>query len=192
MPDRPSELTNLLNRAAHGDRSAAERVFAEIHGELRRLASIQRRRMRPPDATLATTALVNEAYLRLMGKSMPDWNGRHHFFCTAARSMRDILVEDARRRLRKKRGGGQQHVELDENVGPPLTDRSPEEVLELDLALGKLERALPEDHEVVMLRYFAGLSMPEIADILGRPLRTIERRWQFCRAWLRNELGGRE
>ena len=190
MSREPSVITTLLNRAAAGDRDAGEQVFSEVYGELRRLAAIQRRRLRPHE-TLATTALVHEAYLRMMGKERPDWTGRNHFYCTAARSMRDILVEDARRRLRIKRGGDQNRVDLDQVEGE-LTTASPEEVLELDEALRRLEAEMPEDYQMVMLRYFTGLTMEEAAEVLDTPLRTLQRRWRFCRAWLRKELGGTE
>lgn len=184
MSQRAS-LTALLNRAAAGDRTAADQVFAEIYAELKRLASIQRRRISAGD-TLFTTAIVHEAYLRLIGHAEPGWNDRQHFFCSAARAMRDILVEEARRKLSRKRGGDLRRIEL-ADVGAATA--TPEEIHDLDRALSRLEREVPEDAQIVLLRYFTGLSMPETAKVLGRPLRSVERRWQFCRAWLARELG---
>jgi len=178
-------VTSLLNRAVAGDRSAADEVFAEIYSELKRLASIQRRRLAAGD-TLITTAIVHEAYLRMLGDTETGWNDRQHFFCSAARAMRDLLVEEARRKLSRKRGGDWRRVELAEVAGVSV---SPEEIHDLDAALSRLEREIPEDAQIVILRYFTGLTMPETARLLGRPLRTVERRWKFCRAWLARELG---
>ncbi len=182
---KPTELTALLNRAVQGDQAAAETVFTEVYQELRRLAAIQRGRLRPTD-TLPTAAVVNEAYLRLLGRQNLQWNDRHHFFCTAARAMRDILVEDARRRAAKKRGGSQHRVTLDNIEGEIGT--SDEQLIELDMALKKLEQDTPENAQLVLLRYFGGLTMDEIADVLQTSLRSVERRWRFCRAWLAREL----
>jgi RNA polymerase sigma factor (TIGR02999 family) len=182
--DDRKDMTDLLKRAASGDASAGDEVFAEIYDELKRLASIQRGRASKGE-TLVTTAIVHEAYLRLVGRGDVDWNDRNHFFCSAARAMRDVVVDEARRKRSRKRGGDQRRVELTEVAGSAST---PEDLLDLDDALSRLEREIPEDAQIVLLRYFTGLSLPETAQVLGRSLRTVERRWQFCRAWLAKEL----
>jgi RNA polymerase sigma factor (TIGR02999 family) len=130
---------------------------------------------------------VHEAFLKLVGRDGVSFNGRHHFFCTAARSMRDILVDEARRKTSRKRGGDLQRVELfDVEDRIPVT---PEQMIDLDNALRKLEADHADDYQVVMLRYFTGLTVPEVADVLGVAPRTVERRWRFCRSWLTRELG---
>jgi RNA polymerase sigma factor (TIGR02999 family) len=182
----PQALTRLLNLAAGGDQDAVKAVFPLIYAELKRIARARRARAGAGD-TFRTTALVHEAYLRLVAKQDLAFNGRHHFFCTAARAMRDLLVEEARKRSRQKRGGDLQRVELEE-IGQTL-DTSPEDLLALDAALERLKAEDADDHEVVMLRYFAGLTVEEIADLRSVSTRTIERRWRFCRAWLARELG---
>ncbi len=184
----PEPVTVLLNLAARGDLDARAAVFPRIYDELKRIARAKRGLMGAGE-TLRTTALVHEAYLRLVGKETLAFRDRHHFLCTAARAMRDLLVEEARRKSRKKRGGSQHRVELDE-IGQVL-DTAPEDILALHMALEKLEREDPEDYEVVMLRYFAGLTAEETAEAQGVATRTVERRWRFCRAWLARELGGK-
>jgi RNA polymerase sigma factor (TIGR02999 family) len=164
-------------------------VFPLVYGELKRIASAKRARAGAGE-TLRTTALVNEAFLRLSGKEDLAFNGRRHFFCTAARAMRDILVEEARSKSRHKRGGAMNRVELDD-IAQTL-DTPPEDLLALHAALEKLEAEDAEDHEIVMLRYFAGLTMDEIAELRSVSTRTVERRWRFCRAWLARELGPAE
>jgi RNA polymerase sigma factor (TIGR02999 family) len=183
-PDPP--ITRLLNLAADGDAAAHAEVMPRVYRELQRIARAHRARAGAGE-TLRTTALVHEAYLRLVGKEDLAYNGRHHFFSTAARAMHDLLVEAARRSARRKRGGDLQRVELDE-VGQAL-GMPPEDMLALEAALEKLAGEDPEGHEVVMLRYFAGLSTEETAEVLGVSSRTIERRWRFSRAWLARELG---
>jgi RNA polymerase sigma factor (TIGR02999 family) len=178
-------LTDLLLRAGGGDALAQDEVFRTLYGELRRLAAAQRRRLRPGD-TLNTTALVHEAYLRLVGRVDVGWNGRRHFFWSAARSMRDILVDEARRKSAQKRGGELLRVDLE--AEDCVIEFRPRSLLALDAALGKLQREDEDDHRIVMLRYFVGLTVAEVADVLGLPLRTVERRWRFCRSWLAREL----
>ena len=140
----------------------------------------------PRGGTLQTTALVHEAYLRIADKHPSGWEGRAHFFFTAARAMRDILVEDARRRSRQKHGGDREQVSLDDialTLEPPV-----EELLALDAALTKLEEEDPESHRLVLLRYFTGLTVPEAAAVLGVSVSTVERKWRFLRTWLSKEL----
>ncbi|MFN0150053.1 MAG: ECF-type sigma factor [bacterium] len=179
------DITLLLNRAAQGDRQAARDVFPAIYAELRRLASAKVSRL-GRGGTLHTTALVHEAYLRIVDRNPAGWEGARHFYFTAARAMRDILVEDARRKGRQKRGGDQERVALDD--APWIYDKTPEDVLALDGALSKLETADEEGHRLVFLHFYAGLSFAEIAEVVGTPLRTVERRWRFLRAWLAREL----
>jgi RNA polymerase sigma factor (TIGR02999 family) len=179
------DITALLNLAAHGDHAAARGVFPAIYGELRRLASAKLSRL-PPGGTLQTTALVHEAYLRIVDRNPVGWEGARHFYFTAARAMRDILVEDARRKASLKHGGDQERIALDD--APWIYDKTPEDVLALDAALSKLEKDDEEGHRLVFLHFYTGLTFAEIADVLGAPLRTVERRWRFLRAWLAREL----
>jgi RNA polymerase sigma factor (TIGR02999 family) len=184
-PDPP--VTELLHLAADGDPAAANEVFSLLYGEFRRLAAAQRAHL-PVGETLGTTAVVHEAYLRLVGRLDIPWADRNHFFCAAARSMRDLLVDEARRRSAAKRGGELKRAdpgELETVLTAPAED-----VIALDQALRKLEREDEDDHRIVMLRYFAGLTVPETAEVLGLAQRTVERRWRFCRSWLARELGG--
>ena len=187
MTDGAQEITHLINRAAGGDEDAARQVFPAIYKELRGLASSKLSRL-PPGGTLHTTALVHEAYLRVVDRNPRGWEGSRHFYFTAARAMRDILVEDARRKASQKHGGDQQRIALDD--APWIYDKTPEEVLALDAALSKLEREDEEGHRLVFLHFYAGLTFPEVADVVGAPLRTVERRWRFLRAWLARELEG--
>jgi RNA polymerase sigma factor (TIGR02999 family) len=181
-------ITGLLNRAAQGDGPAAGEVFPAIYRRLRRLASAKLSRL-PRGATLQTTALVHEAFLRIVDRNPEGWESIRHFYFTAARAMRDILVEEARRRASLKRGAGVDPVSLGE-AAIWAFDTTPEEVLALDSALRKLEGEDEAGHRLVLLRYYSGLSFPEIARVLGVPLRTIERRWRFLRVWLHRELAG--
>jgi RNA polymerase sigma factor (TIGR02999 family) len=181
-----SDLTRILERIRGGDASASEQLLNEVHGELRRLASAKLARERAGQ-TLQATALVHEAYLRLIGgESPPQWNGRAHFFAAAAEAMRRILVEAARRKQRRKHGGGQHRVELDS--GCLVGEAAPVDMLALDQALQKLTARGPQQAEVVKLRFFAGLTMPQVAEALGISLASAERHWAFARSWLYAEL----
>jgi len=174
-------VTVLLNRAAEGDRIAAREVLPLVYHELRRLASARMAKL-PPGQTLQATALVHEAYLAVNESQPLGYESRTQFFIFAARAMRDILVDAARRKSRIKHGGDLDRVEL-EDVG--LVVETPvEDILALNQALDTLEIEDPEGHRIVMLRYFAGFSQSEVADALGVSERTIERRWRFLRAWL--------
>ncbi len=185
MSERSHEITRLINRAASGDDAAAREVFPAIYGELRGLASAKLSHF-PPGGTLHTTALVHEAYLRVVDRNPAGWEGSRHFYFTAARAMRDILVEDARRKASRKHGGDQKRVDLDD--APWIYDKTPEDVLALDAALSKLEKEDEEGHRVVFLHFYTGLTFPEIADLIGASLRAVERKWRFVRAWLAREL----
>jgi RNA polymerase sigma factor (TIGR02999 family) len=180
------DITRLLNQAARGDAEAARAVFPAIYQELRDLASAKLSRI-PPGGTLQTTALVHEAYLRAVGRSPEGWAGMRHFYFAAARAMRDILVEEARRQSSLKRGGDLRRVELDEDAVWSY-DISPDEVLSLESALDKLEREDLDAHRIVLLHVYTGLTLPEIADLVGHSTRTIERRWRFLRNWLAREM----
>jgi RNA polymerase sigma factor (TIGR02999 family) len=163
-------------------------LLAQLYTELRKLAQARLRRL-SPGQTLQPTALVHEAYLRLMKTSEPAWNGRAHFFGAAAQAMRDILVDGARRKLAQKRGAGAKHVggtlTIVDNEGVQL---SAEDLLAIHGALEKLEHEHPQAAELVLLRYFGGLSMAEIAELKDVPIRTLERKWTFARTWLKKAL----
>lgn len=186
MVARMSDVTRILDQIRSGDTSAGERLLQEVYGELRRLAAEKLGRERKGQ-TLQATALVHEAYLRLLGgATAPQWNGRGHFFAAAAEAMRRILVENARRKQSRKHGGGQQRVDLDSDCA--VDDAPDVDVLALDMALDKLAATAPQQARLVKLRFFAGLTMPEVADALDISLATAERHWAFARAWLYAEL----
>jgi RNA polymerase sigma factor (TIGR02999 family) len=186
-PNPDAGVTLVLQAAAAGDAEAAAALLPLVYQELHRLAQARMRRT-PPGNTLQTTALIHEAYLKLVGSGDPGWSGRHHFFGAAARAMRDILVDQARRKASVKHGGGLRRVDLDE--ADIVLDEAPERVLALDEALRKLEAEDARLGEIVMLRYFAGLTQGETAAALGVSERTVERDWRYIKAWLRRELEG--
>ena len=158
-----------------------------VYAELRRLAVALSGRL-PPGQTLQPTALVHEAYLRLVGPQDPGWNGRRHFFGAAARAMRDILVEQARRKGARKHGGGARRVELTEGLA--LIEPPADDVLALDEAIQQLQAEEPRLAEIVMLRYYTGLSVEETAGVVGESDRTVYRAWRRARAWLTRHLAG--
>jgi RNA polymerase sigma factor (TIGR02999 family) len=180
-----NDVTRILNALAGGDRKAANELMPLVYNELRRLAAVKLAREKPGQ-TLQATALVHEAYLRLAGND-PErpWEDRGHFFAAAAEAMRRILIDRARRKQSVRHGGGHRRVELDEAVfvGEPRQD-----LLALDEALNRLAEKQPIKAELVKLRFFAGLTMPEAAQALGIELRTAERYWTFARSWLYAEL----
>lgn len=189
MPDEsPSNVTMLLQAAAQGDEQSAARLLPVVYQELRKLAA-SRLSKRADGNTLQPTALVHEAYLRLIGGGDPGWQGRGHFFGAAARAMRDILVEQARRKARIKHGGGRDQVGLDdaEAEGPGIAAPS-DDMVALDEALRRLEAEDPRKGQIVNLRFFAGLTAEQTAEALGVSLGTVEREWRFVRAWLYAEL----
>jgi RNA polymerase sigma factor (TIGR02999 family) len=183
--DRRDDLTRLLYEAAGGGRRADE-ILPLVYEELRSLARARMAR-EAPGQTLQATSLVHEAWLRVVGDGDPGWNGRGHFFGAAALAMRRILVEQARRRARLKRGGERERVELD--AAEPAIEPPGEDVLAVEEAVRRLEAQDPRKGRIVNLRYFAGLSNEETAQALGVSVGTIEREWRFIRAWLRTELG---
>ncbi len=182
-----SEVTRILSAIEEGDPQAAEQLLPLVYDELRKLAA-QKLAHEKPGQTLDATALVHEAYLRLVGEGAePSWNSRGHFFAAAAEAMRHILIDRARRKRSRKRGGDQVRVAFDEaNVA---ATENTEEVLAVDEALAGLAAADAQAAELVKLRYFAGLSIPETAEILNISPRSADRLWAYARAWLRRAIG---
>jgi len=186
-----ADVTQILQDIEQGDTHAAEQLLPLVYDELRKLAA-QRLANEKPGQTLQATALVHEAYLRLVASgdaSAPreeHWDSRRHFFAAASEAMRRILIEQARRKGRERHGGGLQRVELlEQGVALPLGD---ERVLILDDALTKLAGIRPQAAEVVKLRFFSGLTIEETASLVGISPRTARRLWVFARAWLRREM----
>jgi RNA polymerase sigma factor (TIGR02999 family) len=181
-----SDVSLILSALEQGDPHAAEQLLPLVYQELRRLAAQQLAREKPGQ-TLQATALVHEAYLRLVGGAELSWNSRGHFLCAAAEAMRRILIEQARRKGSVKHGGGRRRVDLDE-VAPAATPRDDDDLLAIDEALTRLAAHEPARAELVKLRFFGGLTMPEAAAALGISLATAERWWVLARAWLCAEL----
>jgi RNA polymerase sigma factor (TIGR02999 family) len=185
-----SDVTRILDAMEQGEPHAADRLLELVYDELRRLAA-QRLAREAPGQTLQATALVHEAYLRLVDRDRPQqWNGRGHFFAAAAEAMRRILVERARHRRRERHGGGRKHINLD--AGCPLVHPPSDDLLALDEALSRLAAQDAVRAELVKLRFFGGLTMPEAAQALGVSLATAERYWTFARTWLYAELTDNE
>jgi RNA polymerase sigma factor (TIGR02999 family) len=183
-----ADVTQILNAIEQGDPRAAEELLPLVYDELRKLAAA-RLDEEKPGQTLQPTALVHEAYVRLVGGAQPqDWNGRGHFFAAAAEAMRRILVESARRKGRARHGGGRARLDLD--AVEPAADEADERLLAIDEALTLLAAEDPAAAEVVKLRFFAGLTAQQAADALGISLRTANSHWAFARAWLFRRLGG--
>ncbi|HUQ31154.1 MAG TPA: sigma-70 family RNA polymerase sigma factor [Pyrinomonadaceae bacterium] len=184
--DQPShDLTRLLQDWSGGDEKAAERLMPLVYEELRRVAGAYLLRERA-DHTLQPTALVNEAYLRLVDQSRVSWQNRHHFFGIAAQIMRRVLVDHAREHAAEKRGGLRQKVSLDD-ANVPTGERAAE-LVSLDEALSKLAETFPRKGKVVELRFFGGLSVEEIASVLSVSDKTVMREWQSAKLWLYREL----
>jgi RNA polymerase sigma factor (TIGR02999 family) len=184
------DVTQILAKIEQGDRSAAQQLLPLVYDELRKLA-VQRMAHENPGQTLQATALVHEAYLRLVNVEQAQrWDSRGHFFAAAAEAMRRILVENARRKKRVKRGGDLVRQELDDV--PIAAPAIHEDLVALDAALDKLKTADPQAVELVNLRYFVGLSLPEAAEILGVSPRTADRIWAYARAWLHREIADSE
>jgi RNA polymerase sigma factor (TIGR02999 family) len=183
-----NDVTRILSAIEHGELAAAEQLLPLVYEELRKLAA-QKLAQEAPGQTLQATALVHEAYLRLVGtEADPLWDGRGHFFAAAAEAMRRILVEKARRKRRRKHGGDRHRLELDEGhrrIEPPRAD-----ILAVDEALQALEQVDPPVAALVKLHFFAGLTLQEAAQALGTSERTAYRDWAYARAWLARFLGG--
>ncbi len=178
-------VTQILESIEHGDRSAAEELLPIVYDELRRLAQ-SKLNQEAPGQTLQATALVHEAWLRLLGNDADSWNNRYHFFSAAAEAMRRILIDNARRKQRPKHGGDQQRMDLDQvDIAINTSD---ETLLLVDEALEQLATEDAQKAELVKLRYFAGMTIPEAAKAMGQSESTAKRNWVFARAFLLREI----
>lgn len=186
MADDRTDVTQLLKAMAHGDERAAEDLLPLVYAELHRLARAYMRRERP-DHTLQATALINEAYMRL-AREDTDWNSREHFIGVAANVMRRVLVDYARAHRAQERGGGLKKVELREELA--VTPQKLSEVEWLDEALMLLERHNARQARIVELRYFGGLSVEQVASIVGISPRSVKRDWSMARLWLFRQMEG--
>jgi RNA polymerase sigma factor (TIGR02999 family) len=179
-------MTRLLGEIESGDRQAADKLLPIVYDELRRLAA-QQLYQEKPGQTLDATALVHEAYLRLVGAEPAKmWDGRRHFFASAAQAMRRILVDRARHKKRKKHGGAMQRVEMHDVPAP--SEKA--DIVALDEALTRLEAEDPVAAQVVALRHFAGLGHESVAEVLGITVYQARQKWSYARAWLRDALKG--
>ena len=180
-----NDVTRILHSIQHGDPKAADELLPLVYGELRKLAAA-RMAQESPGQTLQPTALVHEAWLRLVGDANPKFDGRGHFFAAAAEAMRRILIDNARRKKAQRHGGGKEHVDIsDLELAATVKE---DELLAVSDALDQLASEDQELAELVKLRFFAGLAHQEIADALGISVPTVERRWAFARAWLYREV----
>jgi RNA polymerase sigma factor (TIGR02999 family) len=179
-----SDVTRILTAIEQGDVKAADKLLPLVYNELRRLAA-QKMSRESPGQTLQATALVHEAYIRLVGSEARDWKGRTHFFTAAAEAMRRILIDNARRKKSLKYGGGNQIANLD-NAELAIEEPS-EDIIALDEALAKLAEEDPVKANLVKLRYFAGLTIEQAAEILGISRATADRYWSYARVWLFHE-----
>jgi RNA polymerase sigma factor (TIGR02999 family) len=183
-PQPVGDLTALLRRFANGDRTAGESALRIVDGELRKIAA-RYMRFESKAQTMQTTALINEAHLRLIGAAGIQWNGRSHYFAVASRVMRNVLVEHARSRRALKRGGIRFDLEAVDIAEEALNP----ETLDVDVALDELAAIAPRQAQLVELRFFGGLSLEECAGVLGMSPRTADKDWALARAWLRRRLG---
>jgi RNA polymerase sigma-70 factor (ECF subfamily) len=181
----PADVTALLSELEQGDQAAAEKLVPLVYEELKRLARGYMRRERP-DHTLQTTALVHEAYLRLVRQRKPNWQCRSHFFGIAAQMMRRILLDHARGHLRQKRSGPAQVLRLDEAL--TFSREQSEELVKLNEALKRLSAIDPRQGKIVELRFFGGLSVEETSEVLCISPKTVKRDWAVAKAWLHGEL----
>jgi RNA polymerase sigma factor (TIGR02999 family) len=188
MDPGPHEVTLLLAKVSAGDGEASSRLIALVYAELRAMAGHCMRRERP-DHTLQATALVHEVYLRMAGDDAIQWQNRAHFFGIAARVMRRVLLDYAREHRAKKRGGGGNRVTLVD--GLLVTEDHLEDVLILDESLKKLEAVDPQQSRLVELRFFAGMTVEETAEVLGISTATVKREWSHAKAWLGREMEGK-
>jgi len=184
-----TDVTRILNAIEQGDAKAANELLPLVYEELRRLAAYKMSH-EPPGQTLQATALVHEAYIRLVGSEDQNWTGRTHFFTAAAEAMRRILIENARRKQRLKRGGGKRRVDLDDAVLPLETPS--DDLIALDRALAQLATKDKVEADLVKLLYFAGLTMKQSASILELSERTATRYWAHARAWLHRQITSTE
>jgi RNA polymerase sigma factor (TIGR02999 family) len=189
VPEPTGDITRLIERAAAGDHSSADALLTQVYEQLRGLA---RRHMAQERAglTLQPTALVHEAYLRLLGNGPVEFQNRAHFFAAAAEAMRRILIERARRRSRAKHGGGRARFDLSDS--DKIAEAPSLELLAIDEALERFAAEQPQKAELVKLRYYAGLTLEQAAEVLGISRATADRHWSFARAWLFDAIGGSE
>jgi len=185
MEPASQEITLLLNELGQGHKEVEAILLPKLYGELHKLAEL-RLWNEQKAASLRPTELVNEAYLRLLAKPDQTWQNRTHFFATAARAMRNILIDYIRNRQTEKRGGGMLRVELGDAI--VVAPHQYGDLLALHEALDRLEKLDPAQARIVELRYFAGFTMAEIAELLQMPLRSAEREWEYARHWLHGEL----
>ncbi len=184
---RSSRVTQLLEKFEPGDRHAGEQLFADVYAELRVLAARYLRQERK-EHTLQPTALVHEAYLKLVGQTRIDWHGRAHFLAMAARAMRQILVDHARQHRAAKRGGNRHRIALHDDL--VIESSRDVDLLALEDALTRLAKLDPCQAQMIELRFFGGLTIAEVAKVMGMSKRSVEREWTMVRAWLRRELSG--
>jgi RNA polymerase sigma factor (TIGR02999 family) len=182
-----SDVTRILEAMERGEGQAAEQLLPLVYAELRRLAA-HKMANENPGQTLQPTALVHEAWLKLVGQENRRWQDRNHFFAAAAEAMRQILTDHARRKLRQRHGGGQQRVDLDDCVAAATAED--EQVVAVSESLEKFAELDPQRAELVKLRYFVGLTIPEAAEVMGISEGTAKRYWSFARAWLYEEIRG--
>ena len=183
-----NEVTRIINAIEQGDPRATEKLLPLVYEELRLLAA-QKMAREKPGQTLQATALVHEAYLRLVGEQAQDWKSRTYFFGAAAEAMRRILIDNARRKKRLKRGGQLQRVDIDRvSLGDDPVGPSTDELIALDDALAKLHGEDSTKAEIIKLRYFAGLNVDQTAKVLGVSPKTVKRHWAYARAWLLCEM----
>ena len=179
------QITQLLVEWRNGDQTALDRLVPAVYGELRRIAGNFMRRQRP-GITLQASALVNEAFLRLVDSDQVNWQGRTHFFAVSAQLMRRVLVDAARRRNSQKRGGDRMRITLDDRA--QISDDDDTDLVALDEALTRLAQLNPRHSRIVELRYFGGLTEEQVAEALKISARTVRRDWSVARAWLYREL----
>jgi RNA polymerase sigma factor (TIGR02999 family) len=185
-----SERVREALSEVRGGRQAAAELVPLLYADLKRMAAAQLRVL-PAGATLQATALVHEAWVKLVGKADPGWEGRRHFFGAAARAMRELIVDEMRRKGAAKRRAPGGRATLVSSIGPGAVLPELHDVLAIDAAIGKLERETARAAEVVVLAFFGGLTFEEIAKVLDVSARTVERRWQFARAWLFDQLANK-
>jgi RNA polymerase sigma factor (TIGR02999 family) len=188
--DSPDDITLILRRWREGDRAAFDDLLPQVYERLRDIAR-QRLRAENPDHTLDTSALVHEVYLKMLGGATPDWQDRAHFFAVSSTAMRRILIDHAKQRLAQKRGGAAVHVPLESivwNAGTAAAEAEPDALLALDEALTRLSAVHERQAKAIELRYFAGLTLEEAAQVMGTSAPTVMRDLRFAQAWLAREL----